>query len=103
MRHVVFIAPFPLETTMRFARAAARLDGVRFTAVMQELPRGEDARTFDDAVRVEDGLDTGQLVHAVEQLARRNGRPHRILGILEALQEQLAAVRQKFGVPGTNL
>jgi biotin carboxylase len=101
MRHVVFIAPFPLETTMRFARAAARLDGVRLTAVMQELPRGEDARFFDDAVRVEDGLDTGHLVGAVEALARRHGRPHRILGILEALQVQLAEVRARFGVPGT--
>ena len=29
MRNVIFAAPFPLDTTMRFARAASRLDGVR--------------------------------------------------------------------------
>jgi biotin carboxylase len=100
MRHVVFIAPFPLETTMRFARAAARLDGVRATAVMQELPRGEDAGLFVDVLRVEDGLDTRQLIGAVETLRRRHGQPHRILGILEPLQVQLAEVREHFGVPG---
>jgi formate-dependent phosphoribosylglycinamide formyltransferase (GAR transformylase) len=100
MRHVVFIAPFPLETTMRFARAAAKLDGVRVTAVMQELPRGEDAGLFSDAVRVEDGLDTRQLIAGVDTLRRRHGQPQRILGILEPLQVQLAEVRAHFGIPG---
>src|SRR6185503_9691375 len=38
MRNVVFAAPFPLETTMRFARAAARLDAVRLLGVVQEAP-----------------------------------------------------------------
>jgi len=101
MRHVVFVAPFPLETTMRFARATARLDGVKLTCVMQELPQGEDARYFDDAARIEDGLDTGQIVAGIEALRRKHGQPHRILGILEPLQVQLAQVRAHFGVPGT--
>jgi len=101
MKNVVFIAPFPLETTMRFARAAARLHGVRFLGVLQELPRGDDAGLFTDAIRVDDGLDAGMLIEAVGMLARRHGRPDRILGILEPLQVQLAQVRAHFGVAGT--
>jgi biotin carboxylase len=103
MTNVVFIAPFPLETTMRFARAAARLHGVRFFGVLQELPQGDDARLFDDAIRVDDGLDPGALIDAVGILARRHGRPDRILGILEPLQVPLAQVRAHFGVPGTSV
>jgi biotin carboxylase len=101
MKNVVFIAPFPLETTMRFGRAAARLPGVRFLGVFQELPRGDDAALLDDAIRVDDALDTTMLVEAVGMLAKRHGRPDRILGILEPLQVQLAQVRAHFGVPGT--
>ena len=50
MRNVVFAAPFPLETTLRFARAAARLDGVRLLGLVQEPPRGDDAKLFADVV-----------------------------------------------------
>ncbi len=101
MRNVVFIAPFPLETTMRFARAAARLGNVRFLGVFQEPPGGDDARLFDDGVRVGVALDTGELIGAVDALRRKYGAPHRILGILEPLQVQLAQVRAHFGIPGT--
>jgi formate-dependent phosphoribosylglycinamide formyltransferase (GAR transformylase) len=100
MRNVVFIAPFPLETTMRFARALAGLDGVRLLGVWQEPPQGDDARIFHDVVRVPDGLDPRHLIDGCEVLRRRHGGFHRILGILEALQVQVAQVRQHFGVPG---
>jgi predicted ATP-grasp superfamily ATP-dependent carboligase len=102
MRNVVFAAPFPLETTMRFARAAAALTDVRFLGIMQEPPGGDDARLFADVVRVGDGLDTGQLVQAASELRRRHGPIHRVLGILEPLQVQLAEVRRALGVPGTD-
>src|SRR5262249_28425227 len=103
MRNVVFIAPFPLETTMRFVRAVAALDGVRLLGVMQEAPRGEDAGHYRDMVRVDDALDAGQLIRAVDLLRQRNGPPHRILGILEPLQVPLAIVRSHFGVPGPDV
>ena len=101
-RPIVFVAPFPLETTMRFARAVARLPGVRLLGVMQEAPRGEDARMFADLVTVNDGLSTADLIEGVEVLRRRHGMPHRLLGILEPLQVQLAQVREHFGIPGTD-
>jgi biotin carboxylase len=102
MRNVIFAAPFPLETTMRFARAASRLPGVRLLGIAQEVPKGEDARVFADMVQVEDGLDTNQLRQAAEVLIGRNGPIHRILGILEPLQVQLAEVRRALGVAGTD-
>src|SRR5438552_16778873 len=59
MRNVVFAAPFPLETSMRFARAAAHLDDVRLLGIVQEPPPGEDARLVHGVVRVADGLGRG--------------------------------------------
>lgn len=102
MRNVVFVAPFPLQTTMRFARAAARLENVRFLGIVQEGPKGDDARLFSDVVHVRDGLDAGQLLEAARILEKRHGKIHRLLGILEPLQVQLAQVRRAMGIPGTD-
>jgi len=102
MRNVVFVAPFPLDTTMRFARAAAGLADVRFLGIFQEPPRGDDAGLFVDMVTVRDGLDMRQLIEAAELLRRRHGELHRVLGILEPLQVQLGLVRRALGVPGTS-
>lgn len=103
MRNVVFIAPFPLETTLRFARALGGLAGVRLLGVWQEPPQGADARLFHDVVTVRDGLDTRQLIEACEVLRKRHGGFHRVTGILEPLQVQIAAVRTHFGVPGPDV
>jgi biotin carboxylase len=101
MRNVVFVAPFPLETTLRFVRAAARLSGVRLLGVAQEPPGGEDRRLFTDLITVGDALDTRQLLEAVRLLEKRHGKIHRLIGILEPLQDQLAEVRQAMGIHGT--
>jgi len=102
MRNVIFAAPFPLETTMRFARAASRLPDVRLLGIAQELPRGDDASLFADVVDVADGLDAEQLIRAAQLLRERHGTIHRVLGILEPLQVQLGEVRRALSVPGTN-
>ncbi len=102
MRNVVFVAPFPLETTLCFARAAARLDDVRLLGIVQEPPGARDAELFSDLGRVEDGLDSAGLIEAARLLERRHGALHRVLGILEPLQVQLALVRKALGVPGTD-
>lgn len=101
MRNVIFVAPFPLETTMRFARAAAALGDVRFLGIFQERPQGDDAKLFADVVQISDGLDTAQLIEAARLLARRHGTIHRVIGILEALQTQLGHVRAALGIAGT--
>jgi biotin carboxylase len=103
MRNVLFVAPFPLETTLRFVRAVAALKGVRLFGVVQELPKGADAGLFVDVVQVKDALETRQLVEAVSLLNRRHGAMQRVIGVLEPLQVQLAAVRQAFGLQGVSV
>jgi biotin carboxylase len=87
---------------MRFARAVARLPDVRLLGIAQQAPGGADRKVFADVVEVEDGLDTDQLRQAAEILMRRHGRIHRLLGILEPLQVQLAEVRKALDIPGTS-
>ncbi len=100
MRNVVFVAPFPLEATMRFARAAAGLKDVRLLGIVQEVPKEQGV--YADAVTVADGLDTRQLIEAGKLLEKRYGKIHRVLGILEPLQVQLGELRTALGVPGAD-
>ena len=87
---------------MRFARAAAGLSHVRLLGIFQEPPRGRDAQLFADIACVADGLDSKELIEAARALRARHGGIHRLLGVLEPLQVQLAEVRQALGIPGTN-
>lgn len=102
-RNVVFVAPFPIETTMRFVRAAAKLDDVRLLGVVHTPPDpgSPDARLFHDVVRVTEPLNVKDVIDGVEVLKRRHGQPYRIIGILEALMSQMAEAREHHGVPGT--
>lgn len=101
-RNVVFVAPFPLETTMRFVRAVAKLDDVRLLGVVHDAPQGDDARLYHDVVRVTDPLSAKDISDAVEVLRRRHGQPDRILSILEVIQVQVAEARARFGVEGAD-
>lgn len=100
-RNVVFVAPFPAETTMRFVRAVANLPDVRLLGVVHTPPEGEDARLYHDVVRVTEPLSTRDVLDGVEVLRRRHGAPVRIVGILEALMVQLAEARARYDVEGT--
>jgi D-alanine-D-alanine ligase-like ATP-grasp enzyme len=100
-RNVIFVAPFPIDTTMRFVRAASRLSDVRLLGVVHTPPTGDDARVYDDMARITEPLSTQDILEAVEVLRRKYGQPHRIIGILEPLMVQLAVARVKYGVEGT--
>jgi len=100
-RNVVFVAPFPTPTTMRFVRAVANLDDVRLLGVCHASPQGRGARAFDDVVRVSDALSGKDIIDAIDVLQRRHGKIDRIVGILEMIMVQLAQARQHFGVRGT--
>jgi len=104
MRPAVFVAPFFAETTLRFIDAAAGLDGVRLGLISQDpserLPRPLRAKLAAHW-RVEDALDTGQILAGVRSLAPRlGGPPQRLVGALEELQEGLAEVREALGIEG---
>lgn len=99
-RNLVFVAPFPADVTMRFVRAAAKLDNIKLLGVVHTPP--PQAHTlYDDMVRIENPMDQRELIDAVELLRRRHGQPYRIIGVLEMMQEQLADLRAHFGVAGT--
>lgn len=100
-RNVIFIAPFPTAPTMRFVRAAKRLDDIKLLGIVHTPPSGNDLRLYDDIVRVTEPLNVQDLLDGVEVLRRRHGEPHRIVGILEAMMVQLAQVRERYGVKGT--
>ena len=101
-RNVIFIAPFPTDVTMRFARAAKTLKDVNLLGVVHTPAKGKDARLFADKVQVEDPMSGPQMIAAIQELKRRHGQPFRIIGVLEHLQLQIAQAREAFGVPGTN-
>ncbi len=102
-RNVVFVAPFPIETTVRFVRAAARLSDVRLLGVVHTPPEAgtDDGRLYHDVVRVTEPLSTRDTIDGIEVLRRRHGEIHRIVGILEPMMVPLAQAREHFGVPGT--
>lgn len=103
MRNVVFVAPFLMDATLRFVRAAASLGGARVALVTQEpLERvPDDLRARLEAHwRVADALDPGQIEAAFLELARRMGNVSRLIGTLEQLQVPLGTVRRRLGIEG---
>ena len=101
--HVVFVAPFFLDTTLRFVRAVANQPGVALSLISQEsrdrVP--PDLRQkLSGYAQVDDALTAPQIQQATQMLAARHGRPHRLLGTLEHIQVQLAEVREALKLPG---
>lgn len=103
MRTVLFVAPFFLETTLRFVEAVASLPGVRLGLISQDpaerLPTALRRRLAAHR-QVADALDAQQIADAVRSLAREAGPPARLLGALEQLQVPLGEVRDALGIEG---
>lgn len=103
MPNVVFVAPFFLETTLRFVEAAAMLPGVRLGLISQDpeekLPSAIRSRLAVH-YRVADGLAVDQIAGAIRMLAGRLGPIDRLLGTLEELQVPLGQLRDHFQIAG---
>jgi biotin carboxylase len=100
MRNIVYVAPYPMATTIRFAEALASLEDVRVLGVFQKAPHPSRRALFHDVFVVSDALHPGPLLHAVGTLGARHGGVDRVVGILEGVQEALGAVRDHYGLPG---
>lgn len=103
MRGVVFVAPFFLETTLRFLEATLDLPEARVGLVSQEplerLPSSLRLK-LEAHYLVDDALEVEQLVGATRALGEGFGGVDVLIGVLEHLQVQLAEVRAELRVPG---
>ncbi len=101
--HVVSVAPFFMDTTMRFIRAVAELPGIQLSLVTQEpkdkVP-GDLRQALAGYVQIDDALSPGHIRQGVDLLAQKLGKPHRLLGTLEHIQVQLAQVRDALNITG---
>ena len=105
----VFVAPYALPSTLRFVSAAALLPETIYGIIAQE-PRESFLGKLDPRVRervvgfvqVQDAHDSDQLEAGVRKMAAElgTGRVDALIGILEPLQEALAAVRERLRIAG---
>jgi biotin carboxylase len=102
-RSIVFVAPVIDLPAARFLRALAKLENVRVLGVVHRAPPADCVPLFHDVVQIARPLDAELIAEAVGVLRTRHGVPHRVLGVLEAVQLQVAAARERFGVPGESL
>jgi len=100
VRNVVFVAPYPLETTLTFCNAIATLGDVRLLGIFQQAPQKGG---FSDVALIQNSFDPQQVVDAARKLAAKHGPIHRILGVLEDLQVAIAAAREALGLPGMSV
>lgn len=101
--HAIFVAPFFLETTLRFVAGAASLPGVRLSLISQDPAERLPPRLRASLAghwRVDDALDADHLVHAAKGLGEQLGPPARMIGALEQLQVPLAQARAALGIDG---
>lgn len=103
MRKVVFVAPFAVDTTLRFIDGAAEVAGSRIFLISQDpldrFPVGLRAKLAGHW-QVDNALEAKPLIEATGEIQRRVGRIHRLLGTLEQLQVPLAEVREALGITG---
>jgi hypothetical protein len=101
-----FVAPYLLDTTTRFVRAAAALPGVRLALITCE-PADRLPPDLKESLaghwRIDDALDAGQLTAAVRGLTEQLGPVQRLLAVLEQVQVPLAQAREQLGIPGMDV
>ncbi len=100
VRNVIFVAPFPAETTLSFVEAVASLERVRVLGIFQRPPADLRAHGLHAVETVDNALSVDAIVGAARRLEHRFGPVHRGLGVLEDLQVQLGHVRERLGVAG---
>jgi hypothetical protein len=99
----VFVAPYLLDATTRFVKAAAGLPGVELAVITcdpEDRIPAELRGSLAGHWRIDDPLDAGQIAGAVQGLGAQLGPARALLAVLEQLQVPLAQVREHLGIPG---
>ena len=101
--HVVFVAPFFMQATLRFVAGACQLPGVRLSLVSQDplerLPHTLRGRLVGHQ-QVADCLNPAHIAMAIAKMSAQLGKPARILATLEQAQVPVAQAREALEVTG---
>jgi biotin carboxylase len=100
MAKVVFVAPYAMPATLRFVSAVAAVPGAKVVVVSSDPQSSFADAGIAGHWHCADCLDVDALAGAVAEIRDRIGGVDRLLGILENLQVQLGAVRERLGIPG---
>ena len=102
MKNIVFVAPYFLDSTVKYINAVTNVPGARVGLVscdpISKLP-SEIQRRITSHCGVP-GIATSDLKHGVETIGRGFGGVDRIIGMLEQIQVSLGEIRDQLGVPG---
>ncbi|MDZ4806160.1 MAG: ATP-grasp domain-containing protein [Candidatus Eisenbacteria bacterium] len=106
MPNVIFVAPYFLETTLRFLEGAVNLPGARIGLISTDpeskLPpsiRGKLAGHF----HLDDCLNPAELIRAGHAFRHAWGAVHGMIAALEELQVPMAEARDSLGVDGLSV
>lgn len=106
MPNVLFVAPYFLETTLRFIEGAVNLPGVRVGLISTDpeskLPpsiRGKLAGHF----HLDDCLNAKELIRAGHAFRQAWGAVHGMMAALEDLQVPMAEARAALGIDGLSV
>lgn len=105
-QHVIFVAPFFMDATLAFIEGATHLADTNLTVISQDPAERIPARIRHRLAghwRVENALDSKQLVNAAHDLGRDFGKASRMIGALEQLQVPLAMAREALGIDGLSV
>jgi hypothetical protein len=90
-----------MDTTLRFIDGATHLPGVSLTVISEDPVERIPADTRSRLAghwRIDNALDSAQLVDGARHLERSFGKPERMFGPLEQLQVPLAIARERLGI-----
>ncbi|MBA3462764.1 MAG: ATP-grasp domain-containing protein [Deltaproteobacteria bacterium] len=103
MPHIVFIATHFVGNTNRYVKAFTELDGITFSVISSD-PSSSIPPSMRPKIaahyRIENCLDSVQLIEATRAIASSIGRVDRLVGFLEELQVPMAEVRDALGIEG---
>jgi hypothetical protein len=102
MKNVIFVAPYFMEATERFIKAATNVADCRVGLVscdpLSKLSE-EIRRKLVFHYSVND-ISTAELLRGVQAIGSAMGRVDRLLGMLEQIQVPLGEIRDRLGIPG---